>query len=143
MKATKPSGHASQVEEPSLVGAFQAKTELSRLPREARSGKRFNITRRGKPVAELRPIQPTGKMGCWGRKSKVDSDGERNNNPGMTVKEHALQTIKNLPEDVDWEEVKDRIEFRAAVEKGIRELDEGKGIAVEDLEKELKQWTSR
>ena len=61
----------------------------------------------------------------------------------MTVKEHALQTIKNLPEDADWEEVKDRIEFRAAVEKGLRELDQGKGIPVEDLEQELKQWVSK
>jgi predicted transcriptional regulator len=61
----------------------------------------------------------------------------------MTVKEHALQTIQNLPEDTDWEEVKDRIEFRAAVEKGLRELDEGKGIPVEDVEKDLKEWISR
>lgn len=61
----------------------------------------------------------------------------------MTVKEHALQRIQNLPEDTDWEEVKDRIEFRAAVEKGLRELDEGKGIPVEYVEKDLKEWTSR
>ena len=61
----------------------------------------------------------------------------------MTVKEHALQTIQNLPENTDWEEVKDRIEFRAAVEKGLRELAEGKGIPVEDVERNLKEWTSR
>ncbi|MGC9451251.1 MAG: hypothetical protein ACP5I4_07370 [Oceanipulchritudo sp.] len=61
----------------------------------------------------------------------------------MTIKEHALQTIQNLPENTDWEEIKDRIEFRAAVEKGLRELDEGKGIPVEDVEKEMKEWTSR
>ena len=61
----------------------------------------------------------------------------------MTVKEHALQTIQNLPDDVEWEEVKDRIEFRAAVEKGLRELDQGKGIPVEDLEKELKEWVTK
>ena len=61
----------------------------------------------------------------------------------MTVKEHALQTIQNLPEDADWEEVKDRIEFRASVEKGLRELNHGKGIPVEDLEQELKEWVTK
>lgn len=54
-----------------------------------------------------------------------------------------MQTIQNLPEDADWEEVKDRIEFRAAVAKGLRELDQGNGIPVEDLEKELKEWISK
>jgi len=61
----------------------------------------------------------------------------------MTVKEHALQTIQNLPENTDWEEVKDRIEFRAAAEKGLRELDEGKGVPVEEVERDLMEWTSK
>jgi prevent-host-death family protein len=38
------------------VGAFQAKTELSRLLREVQMGKKFVITKRGRPVAELKPL---------------------------------------------------------------------------------------
>jgi prevent-host-death family protein len=50
-----------------IVGAFEAKTNLSRLLREANAGKHFVITQRGKPVAELHP--PTSskpKPGLWG-----------------------------------------------------------------------------
>jgi predicted transcriptional regulator len=61
----------------------------------------------------------------------------------MTVKEHALDTIQRLPENVGWEEVKERIEFRSAVEKGMRELEEGRGIPVEVLEKEIKEWITK
>ncbi len=43
------------------IGAFQAKTELSRLLREVQSGKKFVITQRGKPVAELKPLEIPGK----------------------------------------------------------------------------------
>ncbi len=44
--------------EVTLIGAFEAKTHLSSLLRQARAGKRFVITQRGKPVAELRPVEP-------------------------------------------------------------------------------------
>ncbi len=52
--------------EPEKIGAFQAKTELSRLLREVHSGKSFVITQRGKPVAELKPIEAPSRKGRWG-----------------------------------------------------------------------------
>lgn len=61
----------------------------------------------------------------------------------MTIKEHAIQTIQRLSDDVGWEEVKERIEFRSAVEKGLEELDRGESVSVEVLEKEIKEWISR
>jgi len=52
---------------PIEIGAFQAKTELSRLLRQTRSGKSFIITQRGKPVAELRPITTAASASSsWG-----------------------------------------------------------------------------
>ena len=55
-------------EKPTEVGAFAAKTELSKLLRQTRAGKRFIITQRGKPVAELRPLEPEASKakGQWG-----------------------------------------------------------------------------
>jgi prevent-host-death family protein len=38
------------------IGAFEAKTRLSELLEQVGRGRVFRITRRGKPVAELRPI---------------------------------------------------------------------------------------
>jgi prevent-host-death family protein len=37
------------------IGAYEAKTKLPELLRQVQAGKRFTITNRGKPVAELGP----------------------------------------------------------------------------------------
>ena len=60
----------------------------------------------------------------------------------MTIKEQAIKTIADLPEDVDWEAVKERINFVSAIRKGLDELDSGKGIPVEEIEKEFRRWIS-
>ncbi|MFZ4804657.1 MAG: type II toxin-antitoxin system Phd/YefM family antitoxin [Synechococcus lacustris] len=39
----------------SWIGAFEAKTQLSRLLRAVEHGERFTITVRGRPVADLVP----------------------------------------------------------------------------------------
>lgn len=48
------------------VGAFEAKTHLSRLLDEVEAGKRVIISRHGKPVAELSapPPKKRPKFGC-------------------------------------------------------------------------------
>lgn len=45
--------------EPEDIGAFEAKTRLSELLENVSRGHVYRITRRGKPVAELRPV-PSG-----------------------------------------------------------------------------------
>lgn len=49
------------------IGAFDAKTHLSELLEKVRQGEVYVITRRGKPVAELRPVPQTGKSTLYGR----------------------------------------------------------------------------
>lgn len=62
MQATK-----NEADKPTEIGAFAAKTELSKLLRQTRAGKRFIITQRGTPVAELRPIETkTMRESKWG-----------------------------------------------------------------------------
>lgn len=39
------------------IGAFEAKTHLSRVLRRVQTGERFVITRHGQPIAELIPFQ--------------------------------------------------------------------------------------
>lgn len=60
----------------------------------------------------------------------------------MTIKEQAIKLISDLPEDVDWEGVRERINFVSAIRKGLDELDSGKGIPVKEIEKELSAWIS-
>jgi hypothetical protein len=46
----------------------------------------------------------------------------------MTVKEIAIHTIEDLPEEASWADIQERINFVAGIHKGLQELDEGKGI---------------
>ena len=48
------------------IGAYEAKTNLSRLLRQTRAGQSFIITHRGKPVAELKPAPVKRVRGQWG-----------------------------------------------------------------------------
>ncbi|MFP4166964.1 MAG: hypothetical protein ACLFUF_07355 [Opitutales bacterium] len=61
----------------------------------------------------------------------------------MSVKEMARKTVEDLPEDADWEEVIERITLNSAICRGLVELDAGKGIPVETIESELKEWVKR
>ena len=58
----------------------------------------------------------------------------------MTTKEIALKTIHELPEDASWEDVQERINFIVGVHKGLRELDEGKGIPHDKVKEEFAEW---
>ncbi len=60
----------------------------------------------------------------------------------MTTKEIAIRSIKELPENATWEDIQERINFIAGVRKGLRELDEGKGIDHERVLEEFKEWLS-
>ena len=48
------------------IGAFEAKTRLSELLEQVSKGRVFRITRRGTPVAELRPVSAPGKRPTFG-----------------------------------------------------------------------------
>ena len=49
------------------IGAFEAKTRLSELLELVAKGHHFRITRRGKPVAELRPVEASRERPTFGR----------------------------------------------------------------------------
>ena len=58
----------------------------------------------------------------------------------MTTKEIALRTIQQLPENASWEDIQERINFVAAVRRGLRELDDGKGIPHDKVKEEFAEW---
>ena len=51
----------------------------------------------------------------------------------MSTKELAMETIRDLPEDVSWQEIEERIRFLAAVEKGRDEVRRGEVVPHEDV----------
>jgi len=48
------------------IGAFDAKTRLSELLQRVERGQVYRITRRGRPIAELRPIAQTRRRPTFG-----------------------------------------------------------------------------
>jgi predicted transcriptional regulator len=50
----------------------------------------------------------------------------------MTVKEQALKSISELPSNVSLEDIFDNLLFISKIDRGIAELDAGKGISTEE-----------
>jgi predicted transcriptional regulator len=67
--------------------------------------------------------------------STIESD-----NRPMTEKEIVLETIRALPDDCSIEEIAERIEFMAAVQKGLDQLDRGEGIPHDEVKRQLASW---
>ncbi|MDX6385508.1 MAG: hypothetical protein QOK48_3081 [Blastocatellia bacterium] len=58
----------------------------------------------------------------------------------MTEKEIVLETIRSLPDNCSLEDIAERIEFMAAVQKGLDQLDSGEGVSHEEVKKQLASW---
>ena len=58
----------------------------------------------------------------------------------MNEKEIVLETIRSLPDNCSLDEIAERIEFMAAVQKGLDQLDKGEGIPHEEIKKQLASW---
>ena len=52
--------------DPEDIGAFEAKTRLSELLEKVQRGHVYRITKRGKPVAELRPVSRAERRPTFG-----------------------------------------------------------------------------
>ena len=52
--------------QPELIGAFEAKTRLSELLDNVRRGRTYRITKRGRVVAELRPVASPDRRPVFG-----------------------------------------------------------------------------
>jgi prevent-host-death family protein len=48
------------------IGAFEAKTRLSELLEQVRKGQVYRISKRGRPIAELRPLPRPGQRPQFG-----------------------------------------------------------------------------
>ena len=59
----------------------------------------------------------------------------------MSDKEAVIELLKRLPSKVSLREILREIEFIAAVKEGLSEIDQGKGLSVEAVEKMMEAWT--
>ena len=57
-----------------------------------------------------------------------------------STKEKAIQLIQRLPEDVTLEDIVHELEFLARVERGFREVAEGKLVPHAEVVRRMSKW---
>jgi predicted transcriptional regulator len=58
----------------------------------------------------------------------------------MSDKEMVLRTIRRLPADVSVQQIRERVEFIAALKEAENSLDRGEGVSHEAVEKQFDSW---
>lgn len=59
------------------------------------------------------------------------------------IKQQVIQIIQSLPDDVTLDDIMAELYFKLQVDAGLKELDEGKGIPQEEVEKRMSKWLTR
>jgi predicted transcriptional regulator len=59
------------------------------------------------------------------------------------VKQQVIQLIQGLPENVTVDDVMAELYFKLQVDAGLEELDNGKFIHHEEVEKRMARWLTR
>jgi predicted transcriptional regulator len=58
----------------------------------------------------------------------------------VSQKETVLDAISELPDEVSLQEIAEKVEFLAAIQKGMDQLDSGEGIPHEEVKRQLATW---
>jgi predicted CopG family antitoxin len=59
---------------------------------------------------------------------------------GTTVKEKILKALEEMPQDVSFSEVMERLYFLQKVEQGIKQVADGDMISHADAKARMKKW---
>ena len=60
----------------------------------------------------------------------------------MSVKDHVLQAIHRLPDDVDYRDITDEIALLAAVREAKHDIAEGRLVTNEQMKERIAEWTA-
>jgi len=58
-------------------------------------------------------------------------------------KDQVIEMIRTLPDDSTVDDIMEELFFRIQVDRGIKELDEGKGIPHQDVCSRLSKWLEK
>jgi predicted transcriptional regulator len=61
----------------------------------------------------------------------------------MSDKQLALDSIQRLPEDASLTDIAERVEFLAAVRKGLDQIERGQTIPHDEVKRQLATWLSK
>jgi len=58
-------------------------------------------------------------------------------------KDQVIEMIRTLPDDSTVDDIMEELYFRMQVDRGLKELDEGKGISHQDVRQKLAKWLEK
>ena len=58
----------------------------------------------------------------------------------MTNKEIVQDLLQRIPDDASLHDIARQLEFIAAIQQGVAELDNGQSVSVEEIERDLSSW---
>ena len=61
----------------------------------------------------------------------------------MSDKELALESIQRLPADVSLDAITERLEFLAAIRKGLGQIERGETVSHDEVKRQLATWLSK
>jgi hypothetical protein len=59
----------------------------------------------------------------------------------MTDKEFVMDLLRRLPDDATIYDIAQKLEFVAAVRQGLAELDSGRSVSIQQIERDLASWS--
>jgi len=59
------------------------------------------------------------------------------------VKQQVIKLIRSMPDNVTVDDVMGELYFKLQVDAGLKELDEGKSVPHEKVEKKFSKWLKR
>lgn len=60
----------------------------------------------------------------------------------MSDKETVIELVKRLPPDASFRSIIQEIEFIAAVQEGLSQIDQGQGFSIEAVKQMIDTWTT-
>ena len=58
----------------------------------------------------------------------------------QTIKDRVIESIKKLPDDVNYDDIMESIYVQQMISEGIGQLDKGEFISHEDVKKKFREW---
>ena len=55
----------------------------------------------------------------------------------LAIKEEAINIIRDLPENVEWDDLMYKLYVRQKIESGLKAIEEGKTISLEEAKRRL------
>jgi len=60
----------------------------------------------------------------------------------QSAKEEVMELLKEIPDDSTFEEIQYHLYVRQKIQRGIKDIEEGRTYTQEEMEKRMEKWTA-